>query len=201
MGVDYASLEPEALRQLWKVVNFGKHYGMGPQKLSQELSRYAKSDAAPIFPTKKPCPKCGYDMPIYEKEHGRRPCMYGRAMRDQEQKGYVPAVGMFRRLLLVAGVPIVRAAFHTRTEFRNKHGQYPPLQQEDYIPVWALVLIQQSGLGTLTSPKRPKVKKVIEQLKTTLVDVDEQRVILGEHILQKGPYTAACRALIGRLME
>jgi hypothetical protein len=202
VGVDYASLEPRVLRNLLKTVNFGHHYGMGPQKLSSNLvKQYAESDIAFNFPTTRVCPKCGCDMPIYEKEHGRRLCMYGRALKDQEQRGYVPAVGMFHRLLSVAGVPVVRAPFHTRPEFRNKHDQYPPLQEGDYVSVWALLVIRQGHLGSLTSPKRPKVKKVIEQLRKTMTDVEEQRVILGEHILQQGPYTAACRALIGRLME
>lgn len=84
---------------------------------------------------------------------------------------------------------------------KRKHNEDLPLQQGYYGPVWAVLMYEASGVGALTSPKRERVKNLIREMQRVAEDSDEQRVIAGEHILQKGPYTAACKALIGRTMR
>jgi hypothetical protein len=144
------------------------------------------------------CERCGarYTPNRYDG-HEKRDCDYELAKTKQSQAGNVPVPGVLKKVLKVAGVPIIRDAQRIRPEFRTKTG-WPPFQLGDYAPVWAVLFLQEQRLGALTSPKRPKVQRAICELQRLKGDPSDQQAILGEHILQGGRHAKACRALIGK---
>jgi hypothetical protein len=183
---DYAAIETKAVAEFYKTVNFGLPGG-APARYP---ASYQKVD----------CEKCGKEFTRF-RGHTKRECTYGQALREMERKGWVPIHGMMKSCLKEAGVHTQLALRRSAPEKQKHSLPQQPYQKAPYAPVWAVLVIVKADLNGLTSPKRPRVKRVIEDLRRLREDQAERDAILGEHILEGGPYTAACKALIGRTMR
>lgn len=186
--VDYEELETRALshmRQSGKNLNWAMAYGMGPGGLDRQ----------------EVCEKCGYGLPWGPYAHSKRDCIYLQAMGRQADQGYVPVPSLFSKILKTAGIVFTNDLRRTRGLSDYAQGEEGPYQRGFFAPVWAILTLEQSRLGSLTSIKRPKVQAAIAELQRLQGDVGYQKVLAGEHLLAKGSYTRACRALVEKASE
>lgn len=203
----YAESDTFLGRSVAKHTNFGTAYGRSVssqpsiQNIKPTVARRFQGDQDPFalkYLEHKACKVCSEPIPFYEAQHDSRSCEYGRVKKRQREAGYLPIQGIHRPIYRAAGVRLLQDLLRSTPETRDKRGNYKGHQRGSYAPAWAIILVEQAGLGPLTNPKRPRVKLVIERLQHAAKSPDEQQVILAEHILGGGPYTAVCRALIER---
>lgn len=185
--VDYKELETRALahmQQSGKSLNFGQTYGMGLGE----------------FDSDRVCEKCGYLLYWGPYAHGKRECTYLQAMGRQADQGHVPVPPLYLKILKTAGIAFTADLLRTKGVLDSKQ-EDGPYQRGLYAPVWAVLALQQSKVGNLTSLKRPKVQAAILVLQRLQGDVADQKMLAGEHLLAKGSYTRACRALVAKASE
>lgn len=190
IDVNYGELEERTFRQAMKgakTPNFGNPFGS-----PDFLGAYGLGV----------CKRCGGKITF---DHPRRICNYLVTKRRYSLVGYVPITGLIKKALKIAGVEMHwGTGLHTSELPDNlqragkKRSGPPPMQKTYYAPVWAVVLYEQSRIGALTSPKRPRVRELVDKIKRCVQDPEEQALVLTEHILGGGPYTVACQAWIGR---
>jgi hypothetical protein len=189
-AVDFKKLEESALRRARtdraraKNQNLANAYGMGPRD----------------FDTIETCEKCGYGLPFGTYTHDKRSCMYLQAMGRQADQGYVPVPPLFLKILKTTGIVLNSDLLRIRG-IPDKQGEVGPYQRGVYAPVWAVLSLHQANLGSLTSTKRLRVQAAILELQRLQGDVADQKMLAGEHFLQKGAYTRACRALVAKASE
>jgi hypothetical protein len=196
IAIDYETLE---LKTMAKSPNFGSPGGMG-----------VGIDSLGAFGTYG-CKRCGSSLVGY---HDRRRCHYRATSLRYQKLGFVPVTGLLKKALkqadvqlhwgtgLVVGEGPRSKNLHVENwelqRKKRKKASPPELQKTYYAPVWAVLLYDLSGVGALTSPKRPKVRELMDKLKRAAQDPDEVELLMAEHILGTGPYTVACQAMLGR---
>lgn len=184
VSIDYEMLERDALA--------GATF---PPMMSGRMS--SKVPNFGNIPTEWECQKCGHRSSILSRGHSDRDCAYRRARQEMYAEGFVPVPPLAGGVLRAAEVPIKQGAFKKRSEKRSWSRK--KLQRSDYAPVWAVLVYNAARLGSLTSTKRPQVRAAISAIQRVKDSPEDQKLFAGEHILEGGPYTSACQALVGRL--